>query len=206
MPNKEISVSMKNQFSSALKKRLSNMPFDKITVTDLANDCGVNRQTFYYHFTDIYDLMDWCFKNEAETILRFNEEPFDWKESVRKLIKYIDENHAFCLSVLNSMSHRILKKIFTDEIDILIRKVVSSYEPTTAVNEEAKEFQIKFYSMAVGGLIEGWVLGEFNISSEKLIGYIESIIIKNIGDAVPSQSGSDNRTPQPIIGKIDINK
>lgn len=181
MPNKEISISMKNQFACALKKRLSSMSFDKITVTDLANDCGVNRQTFYYHFTDIYDLMDWCFKNEAETILRFNEEPFNWKDSVRKLIKYIDENHAFCLSVLNSMSHRLLKKVFTDEIDILIRKVIASYDPKPDDSEESMEFRIKFYSMAVSGLIEGWILGEFNISSEKLIGYIEDIIIKNIG-------------------------
>ena len=186
MPNKEISISMKNQFACALKKRLSSMSFDKITVTDLANDCGVNRQTFYYHFIDIYDLMDWCFKNEAETILRFNEEPFDWKESVRKLIKYIAENHAFCLSVLNSMSHRMLKKIFTDEIDILIRKVIASYEPEPNESDEVMEFRIKFYSMAVSGLIEGWILGEFNMSSEKLIEYIESIIIKNIGGASPN--------------------
>ena len=39
--------------------------FEKITVKDIVEDCGVNRQTFYYHFQDIYELLGWIYKTEA---------------------------------------------------------------------------------------------------------------------------------------------
>lgn len=191
MPNKELSAPMKRQFAEALKKRLLTSPLDKITVTELAEDCGVNRQTFYYHFEDIYDLTCKCLKNEAESVIDFDEEPFDWKKSVRALIKYIDENNALCVAVLNSMGHRMLKKVFADDIERLIRKVMSAYrkEAPPAVTDEMLEFNIIFYSMAVSGLLESWILKEINISSEKLIYYIESIVIKN---AAPSEDCPGN--------------
>ncbi len=172
---------MKKQFAEALKKRLAYTPFDKITVTELAEDCGVNRQTFYYHFEDIYDLTSWCLKSEAESVINLDEEPFDWKKSVRALIKYIDENNALCVSVLNSMGHRLLKRIFADDIESLIRKVmeVCTGDESPAVTDEMTEFNIMFYSMAVSGLLESWILKEVNLSSEKLICYIENIIVKN---------------------------
>ncbi|MDE6762077.1 MAG: TetR/AcrR family transcriptional regulator C-terminal domain-containing protein [Oscillospiraceae bacterium] len=185
MPNREITLSMKKQFSEALKKRIACMPFDKITVTELSEDCSVNRQTFYYHFEDIFDLANWCFRNEAEVILGFDEEPFDWKKSVSSLINYIDENNDMCVSLLNSMGHRTLKKTFSDSTERLIRKVISACAPVSEmeISEEELEFNIMFYSMAVSGLLEKYILNELNISSEKLICYIESIIIKNTGFA-----------------------
>ncbi|MCM1024690.1 MAG: TetR/AcrR family transcriptional regulator C-terminal domain-containing protein [Prevotella sp.] len=159
------------------------MPFDKITVTMLSEDCGVNRQTFYYHFEDIFDLANWCFRNEAEIILGFDEEPYDWKKSVRSLIKYVDENNDMCVSLLNSIGHCALKRTFSDSTEQLIRKVIDSCIPDgeKSLPDEMLEFNIMFYSMAVGGLLEKYILKELNISSEKLIGYIESIIIKNTG-------------------------
>ncbi len=183
MQNKELSAPMKSQFAEALKKRLITTPFDKITVTELAEDCGVNRQTFYYHFEDIYDLTRQFLKKEAESIIDLDEEPFDWKKNVRALIKYIDENRALCVSLLNSMGHRLLKKILAEDIERLIRRVIESYkkEKPLALSDEELEFNIIFYSMAVSGLLESWILKEINISSEKLIHYIECIIIKNAG-------------------------
>ncbi len=41
---------------------------NKITVKEIVNRCGVNRQTFYYHFRDIYDLLDWMFINEGKNL------------------------------------------------------------------------------------------------------------------------------------------
>ena len=46
----------KKALASSLKKILSKKEFNKITINDITEDCGVNRQTFYYHFKDIYDL------------------------------------------------------------------------------------------------------------------------------------------------------
>lgn len=60
-----MSQTTKRALAASLKKLLSDKPLDKITVTDIAEDCGVNRQTFYYHFQDIYDLVEWIYTSEA---------------------------------------------------------------------------------------------------------------------------------------------
>ena len=50
----------KRALVASLKDLLAEKPLDKITVTDLTEHCGVNRMTFYYHFKDIYDLVEWA--------------------------------------------------------------------------------------------------------------------------------------------------
>ena len=65
MPN-----SMKYALAQSLKKLLSVRKLDKITVKDIVEDCGVNRQTFYYYFRDIYDLLEWNFQDAAEKLFR----------------------------------------------------------------------------------------------------------------------------------------
>ena len=57
-----MATSTKESLGNALKKMLTIKPIDKITVKDLVEECGVNRQTFNYHFDDVYDLLEWVFE------------------------------------------------------------------------------------------------------------------------------------------------
>ena len=53
----------KYALEASLKKFLLKKPIDKITIRDLTDDCGISRMAFYYHFKDIYDLVEWsCFE------------------------------------------------------------------------------------------------------------------------------------------------
>ena len=52
----------KKALATSLKKLLSKKELSKITIANITNDCGVNRQTFYYHFKDVYDLLEDIFK------------------------------------------------------------------------------------------------------------------------------------------------
>ena len=58
----------KKALAVSLKKLLSKKELSKITISNITDECGVNRQTFYYHFKDIYDLLEWIYKNEVESI------------------------------------------------------------------------------------------------------------------------------------------
>ena len=49
----------KRALEASLKHLLLQKPLNKITINDIAEDCGINRMTFYYHFKDIYDLVEW---------------------------------------------------------------------------------------------------------------------------------------------------
>ena len=55
MPNKT-----KEALEASLKKVMLKKPLDKITIQDITTDCGISRMAFYYHFKDIYDLVEWA--------------------------------------------------------------------------------------------------------------------------------------------------
>ena len=50
----------KQVLEESLKKLMLHKPLDKITIRDLTEDCGISRMAFYYHFKDIYDLVEWA--------------------------------------------------------------------------------------------------------------------------------------------------
>ena len=54
----------KQKIAGALKELMETTNFEKITVSDITDRCGIHRQTFYYHFQDRYELLDWLLYNE----------------------------------------------------------------------------------------------------------------------------------------------
>ena len=65
---------------------------DKITIQDIADQCGINRNTFYYHFADIYSLIETIFKDHLATIEQMFEDGASWSECSEKALKFLVEN------------------------------------------------------------------------------------------------------------------
>ena len=59
----------KRALEASLKNLLLQKPLSKITISDITEDCGINRMTFYYHFKDIYDLVEWSCQEDASKAL-----------------------------------------------------------------------------------------------------------------------------------------
>ena len=66
----------KRALAASLKNLLLQKPLNKITINDIAEDCGISRMTFYYHFKDIYDLVEWtCAEDAARALEGFRDGP-----------------------------------------------------------------------------------------------------------------------------------
>ena len=63
------SITTKNAIAAGFRTLMEKKSFEKITISDITDECGLNRQTFYYHFKDKYDLLNWIFYNEIITLL-----------------------------------------------------------------------------------------------------------------------------------------
>ena len=74
------SLTTKKAISYALKDLLKTNPFSKITINDIAASCNINRQTFYYHFLDKEDLVEWICKEEMGTILDKQDNNVTWQD------------------------------------------------------------------------------------------------------------------------------
>ena len=93
----------KRALEASLKKLLLERPLDKITVTDIAEDCGINRMTFYYHFQDIFDLIDWICQEEGAKAIQGRKNYKTWQEGFLALCCATRENRAFVEGVYHSI-------------------------------------------------------------------------------------------------------
>ena len=76
-----MAIHTKKALKESLKKQLHCKRFDKITISDITNGCGMNRMTFYYHFSDIYDLMVWWIENYLRGLCRERQDSKDCNPS-----------------------------------------------------------------------------------------------------------------------------
>ena len=77
----------KRALEQSLKNLLLKKPLTKITVGDITDDCGINRMTFYYHFKDIYDLVEWSCLEDAKRALDEKKTYDTWQQGLLQNLK-----------------------------------------------------------------------------------------------------------------------
>ena len=130
----------KQLLSNSLKKLLTKKTLDKITVTELAEDCKVNRQTFYYNFQDIYDLLDWTLEQERQQFLSNNDFSEDSLKNLDILLDHLRANKTFILNTYHSLAHPLLEKTLKNDIRPLVEIAVSRYTEESSINESRQGF------------------------------------------------------------------
>lgn len=154
MPN-----TMKYALAQSLKKLLSIRKLDKITVKDIVEDCGVNRQTFYYYFRDIYDLLEWNFHDATERLLRSGFDHGSWRSGVEAVTGYLQENQTLVWNAYRSISH--------EAVSDFLKRTLQPYI-LAAVQEEAKgleweprqeniDFVADIFTLTAAGIIMEWI-------------------------------------------------
>ena len=108
----------KKALAVSLKKLLSKKELSKITISNITDECGVNRQTFYYHFKDIYDLLELIYKNEViDEIYNKDEE---WQQRFLYIFKYVLKKNTY-----NSISREyLLRFIYMQTNKLLIDFII----------------------------------------------------------------------------------
>lgn len=138
-------------------KLLNDNPLDKITVKEIVDDCGVNRNTFYYYFQDIYDLLEFVFKTETQKVIN-DEKIYDsWKDGLLDSTKFALENKKAIYHIYNSLSREQLEKYLYDVTGNLMLAYVNQQAADIEVDEEDKEFIANFYKYALVGMILDWI-------------------------------------------------
>ncbi len=99
MPN-----ATKAALEESLKRLLLKKPLDKITITDLTTDCGISRMAFYYHFKDIYDLVEWSCVEDGAKALQGKKLTSTWQKGCADF-EAVLENKPFIMNVYRNV-HR----------------------------------------------------------------------------------------------------
>lgn len=152
-----MSQTTKKALAASLRELLEQKPLNRITVTDVAEGCGVNRQTFYYHFQDIYALLEWIYTQEAATVLEGRTDIDTWQQGLMRLLEYAQKNKSLIRNTYHSMNRKLLEQWLYREIYQLLWDVVRERGTDLTVSETARSSVAHFYKYAFVGWLLDWV-------------------------------------------------
>ena len=182
----------KRAIAASLKRLLEQKPLNKITVTDIAKDCHISRHTFYYHFRDVYDLMEWTYRTEGERLLEGRRDYDNWRQGMAEVFRYIQDNRAMVQNALRSGSRDYLLPYLYQLTYELLFAVVEEKSVDKEISAGHKEFIANFYKHAFVGIILDWVEAGMRREPSDIISDLDILIRGAFVEAIEkfSQDGS----------------
>ena len=143
----------KRALEQSLKNLLLQKPLNKITISDIADDCGINRMTFYYHFKDIYDLVEWACVEDAAKALQNKKTHDTWQQGFIQIFHAVRENKPFVMNVYRCVSREQVEKYLVPLTDHLLMGVIAEQSAGMTAREEDKQVIAQVYSYSLVGLV-----------------------------------------------------
>ena len=147
----------KRALEESLKRLLLKKPLTKITINDLTTDCGISRMTFYYHFKDIYDLVEWVCLEESTRALQGKKTSGDWQEGLLQIFEAVYENKAFIMNAYSSLHREQIENFLFRLTHDLIMGVVEEQSIGTSITQAQKNFIADFYKYSFVGIMLDWI-------------------------------------------------
>ena len=169
---------------AALKKELLMKSLDKITINELAEDCGISRMAFYYHFKDIYDLVEWSCIEDASRALQGKKTYDTWQEGLQQIFEAVLENKPFILNVYRSVKREQVENYLYSLTYQLIEGVVEEQSENLMVTEEQKKFIADFYKYSFVGVMLDWIKRGMKEAPEEIANMVCVTMHGNIGNSL----------------------
>lgn len=152
MPNRT-----KEMLAESLMKLLARRTLDKITIQDIVDDCGYNRQTFYYHFHDIYDLIDWIFAAQTQELIEKCRACGSLDVGVEAVIAYMRENRRLILNVLRSVNGEKLLDNLYGSAQSIVLSALENHPGVQELSMDYRELVAEGFKYALAGLLIDWM-------------------------------------------------
>lgn len=187
-----MSQTTKRALEASLKHLLLQKPLNKITISDITEDCGVNRMTFYYHFQDIYDLVEWSCVEDAARALQGKKTYETWQEGFLNIFRAVQENKPFIMNVYHSVSREQVELyLYKLTYDLLIG-VVEECSAGMTVREEDKQFIADFYKYALVGLMLNWIKNDMREEPQSIVDRLSVLVQGDVARALEKFSAGTN--------------
>lgn len=170
----------KRALEQSLKNLLLKKPLTKITINDIAEDCGINRMTFYYHFRDIYDLVEWACLEDARKALEEKKTYDTWQQGFLQIFEAVRENKPFIMNVYRCVHREQVERYLRPLVDHLLLGVINEEAAGMNVREEDRKFIAQVYSYVLVGLMLDWIKDDMQEDPEQLVARLATLIRGNV--------------------------
>ncbi len=138
-------------------KLIEQKSFEKITVKDIVDDCGINRKTFYYYFKDIYDLIEYVFRAEIEGYVETAPKGDTLEDSIIGIFALVKKNKKSVMHLRNSSHSKELKKylhiVFNETVIKLYKDKADAYN----ISEHNLKLFVHVFVTSFYGILINWI-------------------------------------------------
>lgn len=168
-----MSAMTKKMLSKSLLELLSKTTLDGITIHDITDHADVSRKTFYYHFQDVYDLLEWTIREEMQKVVHGNDTKDTWTTGLLNTLKYCRANKDLVTNTFHSIKHKELEGYINELIMPVIDDILKEQKGYSHVEEDDIDFIRKLYCYGITGLIMRWISDDLKTEPEYIVGKIE---------------------------------
>lgn len=170
--------------AQSLKNLLQQKPLNKITISEIAEGCGINRMTFYYHFKDIYDLVEWICQEDVRAILKKNSDYTTWQQGLLQIFSAVQENKIFILNVYRCIHQEQLEKFLQPLLDNLALNVIRQNLDGHTVSDTDQAFIARVYTYIFLGAILDWVKEDMQPAPQQIVDRLGILLQNTVGFAL----------------------
>lgn len=161
--------------AQALKQLMREQPFEKVSVGEICEACDMNRKSFYYHFRDKYELVEWIFENEFVSTLKEEEKKDRWL-FLGRICHYFYREREFYVNILRVRGQNAFTQCLWN---FLYEASENYYRAVTGAQEEALgEDAAFFYAFVIDALVLSiyrWLMEGARIPPEKFLQRLQNI-------------------------------
>jgi len=155
---------------STFMQLLEGESLDKITVRDIVEECEINRNTFYYHYSDIYDLLDDVFRVETEKFMSEDvDENTTFGEEYERAACFVLKYKKAILHIYDSKKRDVLQNYLETLAFSFISRFVKKEADGYGLPDEDIDYITGFYTHAIVGNTLGWIKRKLPSGQEKFI-------------------------------------
>ncbi len=188
MPNTNTT---KTALAESLKKLVLKKRLEKITINDLTADCGISRMAFYYHFKDIYDLVEWVCMEDGRKALQDKKTYDTWQEGMCQVFDAVLENRDFILNVYRSIGREKIESYLYKFTYDLIKEVVEEKCRGIDLAADHKVFIADFYKYGFVGIMLDWISCGMKADYEEIVENMGVMLHGNIARSIKNFERAD---------------
>ena len=169
----------KTKIAEAFLSLAQKRDVDKITVKALIDECHISRQTFYYHFQDIMDVMEWTCQREIERMLAVSLKTDTPQEALEIFISSAVKNHTLFCRLLNSQRRAFMEKMFVSAARTYLQEMAKEKAPSLPSSYSDIEVALDYWAFGITGILFHYG-GRKDLDISRLAGQIFSILTGKI--------------------------
>ena len=175
---------MRNSTKTAIKEAfmtlLNKKPFDKITVKEIVEECGINRNTFYYHYEDIYALLQAVLDDEVQAAMQSVDGFTSWGNGFLKAAEFALQNKQAIYHVYRSVERDVLERYLYSVAEFVMSKAIEQQTADLDPDPTDLELMVTFYKYALAGIVIEWLSHGMKNSPEQSILRLGELLNGNI--------------------------